>query len=61
MMTKMDKIKKRERLRIDQLHKHAKRVNKGVVPQRPGHVRVDGPRRQYRCEVRGGQLHYTEL
>ena len=57
----MDKKKERERLRQEQLHKHAERVNESIVPSLPGHVRVDGPRRQYRCEVRGKTLHYIEL
>ena len=44
--------KERERReRVEQAQREADKHNAKLLPETPGYVRVDGPRRQYRAEV----------
>jgi len=58
-------MNERERIaeRIKKNTKRAAEANARIVPDIPGTVRVDGPRRQYRVTVdaANGRLIYTEI
>tara|TARA_Y100000310_G_C20378919_1_gene667112 strand:+ start:444 stop:620 length:177 start_codon:yes stop_codon:yes gene_type:complete len=43
------------------LEKHVEEINASIIPDRPGYVRTEGPRRQHRAEIRNGELYLTEI
>ena len=43
------------------LERHVTEHNATIIPDTPGHVRTEGPRRQYREEIIGGVLHVIEI
>lgn len=45
----------------EQLRQRVDEINSSIIPDIPGHVRTDGPRRQHRAEIRNGTLHLTEI
>jgi hypothetical protein len=47
--------------RQERLEREAAEHNAQIIPDTPGAIRVDGPRRQYRKEVRGGVMHLIEI
>lgn len=50
-----------EQKRLEELQQRAGEINSRIIPEHPGYVREDGPRRQYRSEVRNGMLHLIEI
>ncbi|MCP4201809.1 MAG: hypothetical protein GY769_07745 [bacterium] len=50
-----------ERRRIRELEQRAEEHNARIIPETPGYVRTEGPRRQTRASVRNGMLHYEEI
>lgn len=52
---------KEQKEKIRKLQEHADRINASIIPERDGHVRIDGPRRQSYAEVINGELHLTEI
>ena len=50
-----------EKERVERLEREAAEHNAGLIPEREGYVRMDGPRRQSRAEVINGVLHYIEI
>ena len=55
------KMTKQEEQELREMERHVVEVNSRIVPETPGYVRHDGPRRQYRAEVVNGRLVYTEI
>ena len=60
VMKNKEKEEQRQR-KLEENEKHAAFVNSRIIPETPGYVRHDGPRRQYRAEVIDGRLVYTEI
>ena len=58
MSSEYDKYQKDK---VARLEREAVEHNAQLLPEHEGYVRMDGPRRQYRAEVIGGVLHYTEI
>ena len=54
----MERELENERLR--RLQREADDHNAKLVPEHEGYVRMDGSRRQYRAEIRGGEIVYVE-
>lgn len=50
-----------EKRQSKQLEKHVAQINVSIIPDIPGHVRMDGPRRQHRAEIINGELHLIEI
>jgi hypothetical protein len=50
-----------EQHKRDMLERRVAEHNAGIIPDHPGYVRMDGPRRQYRASIRGGELYFEEI
>ncbi len=57
----MDTAEEYRQRNLRNLEKHVEEVNSRIIPERPGYVRTEGPRRQFRAEIRNGELYYTEI
>jgi len=58
----MMKEDKKRRQRVEQAQREANEHNARIIPDTPGHVRIDGPRRQSKCTVdEDGRKTYTEI
>jgi len=40
-----------KRKKVERAKREAEEHNRRIIPETPGTIRTDGPRRQYRCEV----------
>ncbi len=58
--TKQKELKE-ERLRIAELERRVIAHNSTLIPERPGIVRYDGPRRQFEAYHDGRELHLEEI
>ena len=58
MTTEYDQYQKEKLARLE---REAAEHNANLLPEHEGHIRMDGPRRQYRAEVIGGVMHYREI
>lgn len=43
------------------LERKAEEINSSIIPDKPGYVRITGPRKQSRAEIINGMLHLTEI
>lgn len=43
------------------MERHVAEHNAQLQPETPGYVRTTGPRRQYRQEIRNGEVHSIEI
>lgn len=60
-MVTTEQLERDRREKIERLHQEAAEHNSRIVPDHEGYVRTEGPRRQYRAEVRGDEIVYVEI